>query len=305
MEFTFGTDPEFMISRWEDLQSSISLLPKKEQALVRNGSSFYYDNVLAEIAVKPGKTKEEVCNNIKQALQNLAKLVKPSRFVIQASAKYPAKQLIDKDAKIAGCNPEWNVYTLRCVLPPEEIISKTPFRTAGGHIHVGSEGLDDPIKAFDVIRMMDLFIGIPSLFMDTDPTSKERRKIYGHAGSHRATDYGFEYRSLGNFWFASPDHVSLIYDLTEFVLQFVADENHKKFWSVNEKLLQSSDPSRAYTCSGYDVKAICKAINTCDKKQAEKFMLFIHNYLSDDLASRIEKLSNKDLPDPYESWGIV
>ena len=110
MEFTFGTDPEFMISRWEDLQSSISLLPKKEQALVRNGSSFYYDNVLAEIAVKPGKTKEEVCNNIKQALQNLAKLVKPSRFVIQASAKYPAKQLIDKDAKIAGCNPEWNVY---------------------------------------------------------------------------------------------------------------------------------------------------------------------------------------------------
>ena len=66
MEFTFGTDPEFMISRWEDLQSSISLLPKKEQALVRNGSSFYYDNVLAEIAVKPGKTKEEVCNNNKK-----------------------------------------------------------------------------------------------------------------------------------------------------------------------------------------------------------------------------------------------
>ena len=47
MEFTFGTDPEFMISRWDDLQSAIPMLPKKEHALTRNGSSFYYDNVLA------------------------------------------------------------------------------------------------------------------------------------------------------------------------------------------------------------------------------------------------------------------
>ena len=153
--------------------------------------------------------------------------------------------------------------------------------------------------------MMDLFIGIPSLFMDTDPTSKERRKIYGHAGSHRMTDYGFEYRSLGNFWFSTKEHVELIYDLVKFILHFVNEGDHKKFWSVNEKLLSGNDPSRAYTCIGYDAKALCKAINSCDKKQAEKFMIFIHNYLPDSLARKIDILSNKELPDIYDSWNIM
>ena len=66
MEFTFGTDPEFMISRWEELHSAISLLPKKEQALVKNGNKFYYDNVLAEIAVKPAKNKDEAITTLQK-----------------------------------------------------------------------------------------------------------------------------------------------------------------------------------------------------------------------------------------------
>ena len=305
MRFTFGSDPEFIISHWDELQSAISLLPKKESAISRSGNKFYYDNVLAEIAVKPAKNKTEAIENIRTSLQQLSKLLKPSRFVIQASAKYPSKQLMDKEARIAGCNPEWNVYTLRCVLPPEEIISKTNFRTAGGHIHIGAEGLENPINAFDVIRMFDLFLGIPSIFLDTDETSKDRRKIYGHAGSHRATDYGFEYRSLGNFWLASPALVELVYDIVDFCLQFVEDKQHEKFWSTNEELLQGDDPSEAYTCTGYDVKSLCKAINSCDKKQAEKFMVFISNYMPKELFLRIEQLANKPLLDPYESWNLA
>lgn len=304
MRFTFGTDPEFMISRWDDLVSAISLLPNKESAIARNGSQFYYDNVLAEIAVKPAKNKEEALLNIGSALQNLAKLVKPSRFVIRASAKYDNQQLKDKEARIAGCNPEWNAYTLRCILPPEEVIAKTNFRTGGGHIHIGGEGLENPINAFNVIKMLDLFLAVPAIFLDTDETSVERRKIYGHAGSHRATDYGFEYRLLGNFWFASPELVELVYDIVSFCLECVENKLHEKFWSVNEKLLQSDDPSKAYTCTGYDVKLLCKAINSCDKKQADKFMMFISNYMPSQLFLRIEEMSKKQLPDPYESWRL-
>ena len=305
MEFTFGSDPEFMISRWEDLHSAIGVLPKKEHAISRAGSKFYYDNVLAEIAVKPAKTKEEMLHNTRQSLQQLAKLVKPYRFNIRASAKYPNKQLTDREAKIAGCNPEWNVYSLKCVLPPEEIISSTPFRSAGGHIHIGHPSFEDPLVSFDMIRMMDLFVGIPSIYMDTDITSKDRRKIYGHAGSHRPCDYGFEYRVLGNFWFSSPAHASIIYDLTQFVADFVEQQNHKKFWSVDEAKLNSENPSKAYTCSGYDQKLLCKSINNCDKKQAEKFMIFISNYLNHDLWQKVEALANTALPDPYEAWELV
>jgi len=304
MKFTFGTDPEFMIGRGDELISAISVLPRKESALSRAGSKFYYDNVLSEIAVKPGSNREEVVHNIRQALQQLAKLVKPAKFLVRASAKYPAKQLTHREARIAGCNPEWNVYTLKCVLPPEEIISNTSFRTAGGHIHIGAEGLNNPVRAFDVVRMMDLFLGIPSLFLDKDQTSQERRKIYGHAGSHRATNYGFEYRALGNFWFQSPKHVELIYDLTNFVLNFVEEGGHKKFWIVNENLLDGNDPSKAYRCTGYDAKALCRSINGSDKRQAEKFMMFIGNYLPHDLMQRVEEMSLQDMLDPYENWDL-
>lgn len=304
MNFTFGSDPEFMIGKNDEIVSAISLLPRKESSLNRSGSKFYYDNVLAEVAIKPASTKQQAVEHTRQALVQLSKLVKPYKFLIRSSAKYPIKQLTHKEARIAGCNPEWNVYTLKCVLPPEEIISNTSFRTAGGHIHIGSEGLNNPVKAFDVIRMMDLFIGIPSLFLDRDESSKERRKIYGHAGSHRATNYGFEYRTLGNFWFQSPAHVELIYDLVNFALEFVAEGGHKKFWLVNEALLEGHDPSKAYKCTGYDAKLLCKTINGCDIQQAEKFLMFIHNYLPYDLSDKIELLSSQEMSDPYETWSL-
>jgi hypothetical protein len=33
-------------------------------------------------------------------------------------------------------------------------------------------------------------------------------------------------------------------------------------------------------------------------------MMFISNYLNDDLNARIEKMSEKELPDPYEAWKL-
>lgn len=305
MKFTFGCDPEFMLEMDGQLRSAIALLPRKDKAAKRPGGEVYYDNVLAELAVRPGRSKEEVLENIEDSLKSLVRMVRPAKVVARASAKYPASELGHKDAKIAGCNPEWDVYSLRCVLPPDEAFQTSLFRTAGGHVHVGADMLSDPLVGFDVIRMMDLFIGVPSLFLDHDPTSKERRKLYGHAGSHRATDYGFEYRTLGNFWLCCPEYVSLIYDLTAFCLDFVAEERHKKFWSLNESLLDSEDPSKAYSCSGYDLKMLRRAINSCDKKLGEKFMLFISNYLPESLYDRIDKLSHlPSNPDLQETWGL-
>lgn len=304
MDFTFGSDPEFMLGRMGKLQSAIGVLPPKERAVSKDGSSFYHDNVLAEIAVKPGSSKDEVLSNTEAAIRHLAKLVAPCSVMPVASAKYPQSQLTDKAARTAGCKPEWDVYSLRCNMPPEKAMETGTHRTAGGHIHIGADGLDNPIAAFDVIRMMDLFIGVPSVFMDKDETSKDRRKLYGHAGSHRATDYGFEYRSLGNFWLSSPELVYLVYDLTAFVLEFVADGQQKRFWSLNEMLLDGDDPSKAYSCTGYDIKLLQKAINSCDKKIAEKFMIFISNFLPDGLYDRIDQVANSTASDIYECWGI-
>ena len=310
--FTFGADPEFMLTHHGELKSAIGVLPKKENAIAKNGHSFYFDNVLAEIAVKPAKNKDEALSNMRSALQGLAKAIKPGKFIIRASGNYPKRELNCIESKIVSCNPEWDVYSLEQVFPPDEDVDlldgcyqfKTPFRSAGGHIHIGSERLQDPLEIFSVIRMMDLFLGVPSIYMDTDETSKDRRKIYGHAGSHRTPEYGLEYRSLGNFWLSSPDHVSLMYDLTEFVLDFVEKKNQEKFWTVNEDLLYDDDPSLAYTCFGYDVDMLCNAINTCNRREADKFMMFVSSYLPARLLTAIDQLSGKTLPDPYVAWNI-
>jgi len=297
--FTIGADPEFMLTDKDcQLKSAIGILPKKT-----NNISAYYDNVLAEISIKPADNKKDFIHNTRIALKGLSKKINPLKFEVCASENYPLNELSDVDARIAGCNPEWDVYSLKCVLPPEYVIKKTCFRTAGGHIHLGSPILQDPINVFNTIRMMDLFIAIPSIFLDKDPTSIERRKIYGHAGYHRITDYGLEYRSLGNFWLSSPEHVALIYDLSEFVLDFVEKKHHEKFWSYNEET-EEDDVSKAHKCFGYDVKSLIKCINFCDTRKSKKFMTFISHYLPEEILKNIDKLSLDKCHDPYCSWDL-
>lgn len=310
--FSFGLDPEFMLLHHEQLRSAIEILPKKENAIIKNGHGYYFDNVLAEIAVKPATDKISAIENVQQALRGLARIVNPAKFIIKASGNFPKSEINCTDARVAGCNPEWNVYSMEMTFPPDEDVDlidgyyqfKNQFRTAGGHIHLGSEKLQGTLEALNVVRMMDLFIGVPSIFLDTDETSKNRRRLYGHAGSYRTPDYGLEYRALSNFWLASPEHVSLIYDLCQFVLDFVEKGNHKKFWHFDEELLDSDDPSSAFSCSGYDVAYLQNCINENNNSVADKFMVFINNYLPAHIIGQIERLTDKQLPDPYEAWEL-
>ena len=72
----------------------------------------------------------------------------------------------------------------------------------------------------------------------------------------------------------------------------------------DEMLLDGDDPSKAYSCNGYDIKLLQKAINSCDKKIADKFMIFISNFLPDGLYDRIDQVANSTASDIYECWGI-
>ena len=318
-KFTFGLDPEFMISNKDKFSSAINYLPKNEsnKSITKDGSRFYYDNVLAEIAVKPAASKNQAIENTRKSLSNLAKIIGDAKFVIQAYAEYPQIELNSIESRVVSCNPEWEAYSLTMMLPPDDDVEmidgyyqfKHNRRTAGGHIHLGiwdteSENLSSELDVLHIVRMMDLFVAIPSLFLDTDLTSKMRRKIYGKAGTHRIPEHGVEYRTLGNFWLSSPELFGLIYDLSAFAVDFVMQGNHKKFWHTDEKLLEEDDVSLAFTCSGYDVKCLQNCINLCDLKQAEKFMLFVINYLPAHLVCEIERLSSRPLQDPYKAWNL-
>lgn len=317
--FTFGLDPEFMILNEGKLTSAIRYLPKIESSrkLIKDGSRFYHDNVLAEVAIKPANNKDQALFNTQKSLQNLAKIIKNSEFVLQAFATYPKSEIDCMEAKIVSCNPEWEAYSLQMLLPPDEDVEmidgyyqfKHNNRTAGGHIHLGiwnlkNENIQSDLDVLHIVRMMDLFVGIPSLFLDKDKSSKLRRKIYGKAGTHRMPEHGVEYRTLSNFWLSSPDMFSLIYDLTDFVVDFVSQGHHKKFWHTDEKLLDEFDPSLAFSCTGYDAKCLQDCINDCDVKKAEKFMVFISHYLPEKILKQIDRLSNSESENPYDKWKL-
>lgn len=311
--FIFGSDPEFMITNENRLKSAIKLLPPKENSIKDKGNEFYYDNVLAEIAIKPSFNKNEAIENFRDSLKFLSKEIFPNKIKICAASFFPEEEIDCKQAKRASCNPEYSAYTLSLVSPPSNLIEqkedyyqfKTNLRTSGGHIHLGSDFLNDGINKINVVRMMDLFIAIPSLFLECETKSKKRRSCYGMAGTHRIPDQKgrLEYRTLSNFWLQSPEHVSLIYDLCDFVLNFVSQEKHKKFWDFDSKI-KTDDVSKAHICHGYDVNALVSCINNCDKKQAEKFMIIVENFLEKEILVKIFDLIDKKNKNLNESWSF-
>jgi hypothetical protein len=311
MNFTFGCDPEFILADDQGSVSAVEKLPQKDESIVVDGNHFYCDNALAEIAIGPLDSKEALLESTRNAIKFLINQINPLMITNKSYDVFADAQLVNRESNISRYNPEWSIYDLEEIAPPNiaeiendyvEYLTNT--RTAGGHIHLGSEILFQDLNSIMAIKMMDLFIAIPSLFLDKHEDSKQRRMIYGQAGSHRLPKHGIEYRVLSNFWMMSPKYVDLVYDLCKFVLEFVANHDYERFWVIDLQEYELSMSSSAFNCFGYDVKKLIKCINECDQKEAEKFMYFISNFLPQDLYSKILELQNLELTDIKTNWSI-
>lgn len=306
---TYGSDPEFMLLLNGEHVSAIPLVPgTAEERYNKNGHSFYWDNVLAECAIAPGTGHDEAIENFRSCFKTYAEIVAPCRLVTQASADYPDSQLQDKKCRIAGCAKDYCVYTGKQKKPPKNIIEKTSLRTGGGHIHLGQRSgvlHEDTWESWITVYMLDLFVGVPSLFMDHDPTSGRRREVYGQAGRYRPKSYGMEYRSLGNFWLSSPELVKLIFEMCDFAVAFTEDERWKQFWSFDEEVyFNTIQLQKAYKCHGYDVKDLRNALDRCDKEAGKRFMPLIKSSYPGQLWGKFCKAMGNKNYDLYKEWGI-
>lgn len=305
----FGSDPELMLYDKENsLKSAIPIIKgtKEKKINLGNGNLCFYDNVLCEMNIKPGRSRDEVISNFSDCFHRLVKIVNPYRLVPQASAKYPEAECKHPDAKVFGCDPEYCAYEMCQVVPPS---CEDTFRSGGGHIHLGATSETYPLLApttesdradrdwgrIWVIRMMDLFVGIPSIFIDHDPTSAARRRLYGHAGTHRPKEeYGVEYRATSNFWLASPRILSLVYDLSMFAVNFVEEKRHEKMWQSESE------------CTSYSIVELRKAINESNKELASKFMNeIVKPNLPSRLMNEIFKFSEPTIYNFYREWGMA
>lgn len=304
--FTIGTDPEFILSDGKKFISAIEKFPPSTNPISKNKNKFYYDNVMAEIRVKEAKNKKEFITNISSAIYDICKLSHPYNVSNYSSCIFSDEQLNHPDSRIIGCNVEYCAYELKMISQPHQIIKNTGFRSAGGHIHLGAKFLYE--NGYDIIhtvRLLDLFLGIPSLYIDKNSGSKERRKIYGQAGSHRLTDYGLEYRSLSNFWLFSPELCEFIYDVCEFVLNFVKNKRYLELWNIDQKILETNDdPSKAYYCTAFDIDEFKSCINTSDKKNAKKFLKIVKKHLPTEIFDQIKTLENTEF-NIRKNWSLL
>lgn len=313
MNFTIGSDPEFIILDNENKpKSAIGILKNKKKSKKIGSNFYYYDNVLAECTVKPAENKLCFIKNLNESLQNLCVLVNPCKLSLVPCAQFSQNELRHPDARVHGCSPEQCAYSLETVdsKRTKELIKKTNLRSAGGHLHFGFKNKDH-IYCLMAVRMLDLFVGIPSLLMDPTP-SIARRKIYGMAGRYRQPSYGIEYRTIGNFWLCSPETASLIYDLCDFAFSCVETNWYKNFWQIDEERLNSDDfwnmggdPVECHKCSAYDLDFF-QNLFLLDKKNFLKQGTKIIDFCLKNLPKKISEkvLNHKINLDLYKNWKI-
>jgi len=239
VRYTIGTDPEFFLKRHGKFISAIPFIGNEEVGTKYNplplttikGGSLQRDNVALEFASPPAKTKEEFVENIRACLREInAYIPKDTTLEAVPSARFTASELKHPEAKQFGCDPDFDAWRVQQNERPE--CDDPRFRSCGGHIHVG--GLDDegnPIKDMEfllkfegkinLVKAMDIMVGIPATILDNSKEAVARRKLYGKAGCHRITEYGVEYRTLSNFWLKTPELVMLIYSLTGDAIKLV------------------------------------------------------------------------------------
>jgi hypothetical protein len=219
MAFTIGADPEFFIKQHNKHKSAIGLIGGSKavpRPLARDGFAILEDNVAVEFNIAPCHNHMEFIEAIQYVMEGLKKNVLPEYEVSTESAVlFEQDQLNHPQAMEFGCEPDYNAWTKD--INPRPCAADAALRSAGGHVHVGTT--ENPIE---VIRAMDLFLGVPSTKMDKGTL---RRQLYGKAGSFRQKDYGCEYRTLSNFWIFSPDLIKWVYEQTEKAISFVANGN--------------------------------------------------------------------------------
>lgn len=183
------------------------------------------DNVLAEFGIAPARTKAEFYNNLQKSLNYINATI-PSDFctAILPAANLEPEFLKTKQAKVFGCDPDFNAYTGLENLRP--YCDDVTLRSCGGHIHISWDNVtpeEDYKQPKDetrrqLIKMLDFHIGVPSVLMEPE---NKRKELYGKAGSYRSKEYGVEYRTPSNYYLASKKLTDWIYTSALTAIQWI------------------------------------------------------------------------------------
>jgi len=289
-KYGMGTDPEFMVLKGGKVVSSIPLMKgnKYHKESLGKGFATYSDNVAIECNVPPSSSPKAFVGTLQTLFSRLKKKHPEFSVVTQASHSFTEEECEHDLAKEFGCDPEFDAYLMDMVEPPK---GGHTFRSAGGHIHLGNTTFQTTMEGYlldfndkiEAIKLMDLYVGIPLVLMDNDPTSPARKKLYGKAGRFRPTQYGVEYRTPSPYWLTNPRIAALTAELT-FTVMNIGDQKQ------GEKIL-----------SEFDLEQVKQAIDNNDKELA--LSIFNNLNISEEMKANIIQISQEQLnQDIYANW---
>lgn len=260
---SLGSDPEVVVySKKTGLPvSAVSLLKgenfnySKETPLKKGrGRTYFHDNANVEGTMPPAKTKKAFVTNVGNYIQDVRSLLgEDFTFVNESYTVFPEQELQSEEAQTFGCSPAFGAFPFKTI--ERECNEGLKFRTCGGHIHIGRSDFKNPDsdKLIDFesklksAQLFEIILGTSLIVIDNDPTSPLRKELYGKAGEHRATDYGIEVRSPGNYWLSSPKTVELVWDLSQICYNII-------FQNKEDEIINS-----------VDIDEMVGAINSFDK----------------------------------------
>lgn len=184
-----------------------------------SGGAIQVDGTALEINIDPVDNAEDFFGNIYKVISSAYSYL-PDGTELQAkpTIHYPKAyyDALPRHVRTIGCEKDRDAWD-------SGILNDTPVLGApgqvqgGGHIHIGwtqDQPIRNPIHrqmCIDLVRQMDYYVGLSSLFWDND---QDRRKGYGKPGAFRIKPYGVEYRSPSNRWISSKELCTKVFDLT-------------------------------------------------------------------------------------------
>jgi hypothetical protein len=210
------------------------------------------DNIMAEFCIPPAKTSEEFLKYINTSVGYIQNSI-PKELNIFA---YPAVKVDDKllqteNAMLFGCDPDFNAWLYGVM--NDSPSAKTNIRSCGGHIHVGYDKPDMEV-GMELIKAMDIFLGLPSILQEPD---NERKQLYGKAGAFRFKQYGVEYRTISNYYLASERLIKWVFDNTLEAVQFVNNQStigEEEAHAIQTAINQNNKELAQTMCSYFGVK---------------------------------------------------
>lgn len=244
--FLIGADPEVFVKQQGVYRSAHNLVPgtKLNPHPVRNGA-VQVDGMALEFNIDPSDSEDAWVFNLTSVIAQLREMVPDYEVVADPVATFDPEYLLSqpREALELGCDPDFNAWTGDVNTKPEAV---RPIRTGAGHVHIGwTEGENSPehfALCQRIIKQLDFYLGLPSMFYDNDV---ERRELYGKAGAFRPKSYGCEYRVLSNRWLASESLMRWVFSNTVKCLASIPEGDLSDKYGDIQDIINSSDKEAA------------------------------------------------------------